>query len=291
MKKENAQQGAQSVSVSGNEYSTSSELDTFKNSEFGELTVLTGSDNSPWFIGGEVAKALGYKNPSKAIYDHIDDDDKGVTKRSTLGGGQEVTTINESGLYALIFSSKLEQAKAFKRWVTKDVLPSIRKHGGYVNGQEQLGDDDKETLAKALLFAKSTIDEKVLENKRLASAIEDLTQQFTPGKTIPDFCMQLNGVNTQKVQGALVELGVLVMVEANQGHGYKATPPYRNRYFVINQYTYAPGKSRFTPIVTPKGADFLYKRYQEGKLPMLNTWDGSYTTSQLPKSKLLPHQQ
>jgi prophage antirepressor-like protein len=282
MKKENAQQGAQSVLVSGNEYSTASHMDVFNNAQFGDLTVLTGNDNNPWFVGGEVAKALGYKNPRDALAKHVDGEDKGVANHDTLGGEQEVTTINESGLYALIFSSKLDQAKAFKRWVTKDVLPSIRKHGGYTQGQEELSSE--QLIAKALLVATSTIDEKETENARLASAIEDLTQQFLPGKTIPEFCMQLNGVNTQKVQGALVDQGVLVVVESNQGHGYKATPPYRNRCFVINQYPYAPGKTRYTPIVTPKGADFLYKRYQEGKLPMLNTWDGNHTTSQLPKN-------
>lgn len=84
------------------------------------------------YVGKGVAMALGYNNTRKALQDHVDEEDKGVTKRDTLGGSQQMTIINESGLYALILSSKLEQAKAFKRWVTSEVLPQIRMTGGYI---------------------------------------------------------------------------------------------------------------------------------------------------------------
>ena len=83
------------------------------------------------FAGKDVATALGYANTRKALLDHVDDEDKGVTKRDTLGGVQQMVLINESGLYSLILSSKLPQAKAFKRWVTSEVLPSIRRTGRY----------------------------------------------------------------------------------------------------------------------------------------------------------------
>ncbi len=85
----------------------------------------------PWFVGKDVAEVLGYSNSRKAIADHVDDEDKGVTKRDTLGGMQELVVINESGLYALILSSHLPGVKQFKRWVTSEVLPSIRKRGIY----------------------------------------------------------------------------------------------------------------------------------------------------------------
>lgn len=105
-------------------------LKIFENSEFGEIrTVEIGGE--PWFVGRDVATVLGYSNPRKAIGDHVDDEDKGVTKCDTLGGSQDLTIINESGLYSLILSSKLPNAKAFKRWVTSEVLPAIRKHGLY----------------------------------------------------------------------------------------------------------------------------------------------------------------
>ena len=89
-------------------------------------------NGEPWFVGADVAKALGYSNARDAIFKHVDDEDKGVTEMMTPGGKQNVIIINESGLYSLILSSKLERAKKFKRWVTAEVLPSIRKHGAYM---------------------------------------------------------------------------------------------------------------------------------------------------------------
>lgn len=123
------------------------ELTIFKNAEFGSIRTVN-IDNEPWFVGKDVTLALGYANSRKALADHVQEDDKGVTKRDTLGGKQNLTIINESGLYALIFGSKLESAKRFKRWVTNDVLPAIRKTGGYIAGHETLS--DAELMAKAL---------------------------------------------------------------------------------------------------------------------------------------------
>lgn len=107
------------------------ELKVFSNNEFGEIRTLE-KDNEIWFVGRDVATTLGYTNPQKAIKDHIYDEDKGVTNCYTLGGTQNLTIINESGLYSLILSSKLPKAKEFKRWVTSEVIPSIRKHGAYM---------------------------------------------------------------------------------------------------------------------------------------------------------------
>nr|DAF27340.1 MAG TPA: repressor domain protein [Caudoviricetes sp.] len=105
-------------------------LKIFKNDSFGLVRTLE-INGEPWLVGKDVAEALEYSNPRKAIGDHMDDEDKGVTKCDTLGGSQDLTVINESGLYSLILSSKLPTAKAFKRWVTSEVLPAIRKHGVY----------------------------------------------------------------------------------------------------------------------------------------------------------------
>ena len=113
----------------------------FKNPEFGKVRTVE-IDGKPYLIGKDVAEALGYSNTRKALADHVDEEDKGVTKCDTLGGKQELTVINESGLYSLILSSKLESAKRFKRWVTSEVLPSIRKSGGYIAGQEQMSDSE-----------------------------------------------------------------------------------------------------------------------------------------------------
>lgn len=105
-------------------------LQIFNNPEFGEIRT-TVIDGEPWLVGKDVATALGYSNPRKTLNDHVDGEDKGVTKCDTLGGAQEMTIINESGLYSLVLSSKLPTAKKFKRWVTSEVLPAIRKTGGY----------------------------------------------------------------------------------------------------------------------------------------------------------------
>lgn len=106
------------------------ELQVFTNPEFGQVRTVT-IEEEPWFVGKDVAVALGYGNPRDALRKHIEDEDKGVSQIATPSGEQTMTIINESGLYALIFGSKLESAKRFKHWVTHDVLPAIRKTGTY----------------------------------------------------------------------------------------------------------------------------------------------------------------
>lgn len=111
-----------------------SELKIFESPEFGTVRTVT-INAEPWLVGKDVAEALGYSNPRKAISNHVDAEDRGVTKCDTLGGPQEMTIINESGLYALVLSSKLPKAKEYRRWVTSEVLPSIRKHGLYATAE------------------------------------------------------------------------------------------------------------------------------------------------------------
>lgn len=106
------------------------ELQIFSNPEFGSVRTLTIEDE-PFFVGKDVAEILGYSNPQKAIRDHVDEEDRGVNEMDTPGGFQPMTVINESGLYSLIFGSKLEKAKEFKHWVTSEVLPTLRKTGSY----------------------------------------------------------------------------------------------------------------------------------------------------------------
>lgn len=132
-------------------------IKVFENPEFGSIRTLQ-KDGEPWFVGKDVAAALGYSNPRKAIADHVDEEDKGVTNCYTLGGNQNMTIINESGLYSLILSSRLPTAKKFKHWVTSEVLPSIRKTGGYISGQENMS--DSELMAKALLVAQRQINQR-----------------------------------------------------------------------------------------------------------------------------------
>lgn len=130
------------------------EIQIFSNKEFGNIRTVN-IDGEPWFVGKDVANALGYTNPQKAVRDHISVEDRGVNEMDTPSGKQNLTIINESGLYALIFGSKLESAQRFKHWVTSDVLPAIRKTGGY-----QTVPQGKELLALAVLEAQKTIEEQ-----------------------------------------------------------------------------------------------------------------------------------
>ncbi|WP_142972404.1 phage antirepressor [Enterococcus faecium] len=105
------------------------QLEVFQNAEFGSVRVVV-EDGVPYFVGKDVADVLGYSNSRKALLDHVDEKDKdGVTIRDAIGRDQNAVVINESGLYSLILSSKMPNAKKFKRWVTNEVLPSIRQHG------------------------------------------------------------------------------------------------------------------------------------------------------------------
>lgn len=134
-----------------------SSIQIFNNPEFGDIRTVD-LNGEPWFVGKDIAAALGYSNPQKAIRDHVDALDKGVNEMDTPGGKQQMPIINESGVYSLIFGSKLEGAVRFKRWVTSEVLPSIRKTGGYIAGQDQL--TPEELMAKALQVANKTLAER-----------------------------------------------------------------------------------------------------------------------------------
>lgn len=143
------------------------ELQIFKNEEFGEVRTVT-IDNEPWFVGKDVAEALGYSNASKAVSVHVNEEDRILrTLEADSRNGNVVKTqtalINESGLYALIFGSKLESAKRFKHWVTSEVLPAIRKTGGY----QMQAPQGKELLALAVLEAQKTIEEQNAQIERM----------------------------------------------------------------------------------------------------------------------------
>lgn len=145
------------------------ELKVFENPEFGSVRTVS-LDDVPYFSGKDIAEILGYSNPQKAIRDHVDEDDKTLNESFTVNGTKGVL-INESGLYSLILSSKLESSKKFKKWVTSEVIPSIRKNGGYIAGQETMTDDD--LMAQALVVAQKKIESrnKVIEyqNRKITS--------------------------------------------------------------------------------------------------------------------------
>ena len=133
------------------------ELQIFNNEEFGSIRTVT-INNEVFFVGKDIAQALGYLRPADAIKAHVNEEDKGIGEIPTPGGVQQMTIINESGMYALIFGSKLNSAKRFKHWVTSEVLPSIRQNGGYIANQEQL--TPEQIVANALILAQNIINQK-----------------------------------------------------------------------------------------------------------------------------------
>lgn len=141
------------------------ELQNFNFNNLPVRTVLVNDE--PWFVGKDVADILGYSNSRKALRDHVDDEDKGVTKSDTLGGNQNITIINESGLYSLILKSKKPQAKQFKRWVTQEVLPTIRKHGAYMTDKKAQDVISGNGLADLLLQAGNQIKQLELEKSQM----------------------------------------------------------------------------------------------------------------------------
>lgn len=133
------------------------ELKIFKNEEFGDIRTVQ-INNETYFVGKDIADALGYVDSFGALKKHVMEEDKLLCQINSAGQRREVTIINESGVYALIFGSKLESAKRFKHWVTSEILPSIRKTGGYIEGQETM--TDSELIAKALLVAQRQLEER-----------------------------------------------------------------------------------------------------------------------------------
>ncbi|WP_418440650.1 phage antirepressor [Anaerotignum lactatifermentans] len=166
------------------------ELQIFENADFGSVRTLMIND-APYFVGKDVADILGYQNGSRDINRHVDEDDR--RKEMLFDGNQDKETIliNESGLYSLILSSKMPNAKKFKHWVTADVLPSIRKTGGYIVGQEQL--TDAELMAKALMVAQKTIEartEEVKSLKMLNAVQQQQIAELNPKATYYDLVLQ-----------------------------------------------------------------------------------------------------
>ena len=141
------------------------ELQVFSNEEFGEVRTLE-VNGDPWFVGKDVAASLGYERGAKAIQDHVDDEDKDVVPiRDSIGRMQETPIINESGLYSLIFSSKLESAKSFKRWVTSEVLPALRKTGSYRMNQKQADTESLDSVNNAVKILMPMLEEAGCGNK------------------------------------------------------------------------------------------------------------------------------
>lgn len=179
-------------------------LQIFNSEEFGEIRTVT-IDNEPWFVGKDVATALGYKNTADAIGKHIDTDDKLTSQIAIAGQRRDVVVINESGVYALIFGSKLESAKRFKHWVTAEVLPTIRKTGSY---QKPM------TVAEQIqLLAQGNQDHEERIEKLENTMTIDYGQQKYLGDLVSRVVIEVLG---GKKSNAYDEIGKKVFAECNR---------------------------------------------------------------------------
>lgn len=143
-------------------------LQIFDSPDFGQIRTIQ-QNGEPWFVGKDVADILGYQNGSRDVNRHVDEDDRQNYQNGTFESNRGLTIINESGLYSLILSSKMPKAKEFKRWVTSEVIPAIRKTGGYIAGSENM--TDAEIMAKAVLVAQSTIRQRDQRIKELENDV------------------------------------------------------------------------------------------------------------------------
>lgn len=246
------------------------DLQIFKNPEFGAIrTIERGGE--PWFVGKDVADNLGYTNAPKAIRDHVDDEDK-LTERIVLSGqNRQAIFINESGLYSLVLSSKLPDAKRFKRWVTSEVIPSIRKNGGYLAGQESMS--DAEIMAKALLVAQKTIEHKQAQIEAMqpkavfADAVSASKTSILVGELAK--LIRQNGVNIgeKRLFKWLREHGYLIR-RSGTDHNMPTQRSVEQELFTIKETAITHGDGHVTvnktPKVTGKGQTYFINLFLNG---------------------------
>lgn len=249
------------------------ELIIFNNEEFGEIRTIT-IDGEPWFVGKDVAAALGYKDPSSAVSKNVDLEDKTTLLIQQDGSNYKsrTTFINESGLYALIFGSKLESAKSFKHWVTSEVLPSIRKTGKYE--QKQPEPTDREVVvANGLIAANEIITEQkqIIADQQLC--IESQKEAIDNFQNQQDTFFATNSLRSMST--ASKEIGVmgrnkLYAFLRKRGIMYYdngVNVPYQQfvtqGYFHIKERLGKDGKYHPTTMATTKGMDFIRKVLQK----------------------------
>ena len=190
-------------------------IQIFNNPEFGKVRTIV-QNNEPWFVGKDVADALGYKETAKAIRERVDDDDKGVSILDTPGGKQKMTIINESGLYSLILSSKLPTARKFKHWVTSEVLPDIRKHGLYAKQSviDMMINDPDSCIALLTKYK-----EEKQEKERLQAELDYSKEWYSIKRVAKLNDISWKSISWRKLKQASADIGIGVkkIFDANYG--------------------------------------------------------------------------
>lgn len=238
------------------------ELTIFRNEKFGEMRTVTKNDEI-WFVGKDVAEILGYERPSKAILDHVDPEDKdGIPIQDSIGRMQNTPIINESGLYSLVLSSKLPSAKEFKRWVTSEILPSIRRHGAYMT---------PETIEDVLLNP-DTIIRLAQQLKAEKAKVAELQPKADYYDTVAKSKGLTNFRETAKEFG--IKESVFIKFIEDKKFCFRNSRnkllPYavyiNKKWFELKEVTYGPENDPRTTLytkITPLGRTQLFKNLRE----------------------------
>lgn len=252
------------------------DLKIWENPEFGTLRVIE-QNGEPWMVGKDVAQALGYAKPENAIANHVDEEDKTSTLIQGSGSNykSKTTLINESGLYSLVLSSKLPGAKRFRRWVTNEVLPSIRKHGAYMN---------PETLQQALLNPDTMIQlcQQLKDEQERSARLKAANERLEPAARYAHDCLladggrlassiaQEYGMSAIKFNQLLHRLGI----QYKQGGQWLLYAKHTGKGYTETRVNLIPHNDGFThqhpeTLWTAKGRAFLYKKLRDvGFVPM-----------------------
>ena len=235
---------------------------TFKNEQFGRIRTMVDEKGEPWFVGTDVAKMLGYNQSDKAILRHTDEDDRmKCTVTDNLGRGQNTFVINESGLYSLILASKLPQAKAFKHWVTAEVLPQIRQTGGYIPLKDKDGRElsDLEIMCRAMMIMKKSIEQKeqLIANLQpkadYVDEVLDSVDCLTMTQVAKGLGMTVHDLTTRLLQDSIIyeQSGqyMLYAPYARKGLAATRTHTHRDLFGTVHTHTYL--------VWTEKGKKFI----------------------------------
>lgn len=234
------------------------ELQKFTAEEFGTIRGMT-VDGEPWLVGKDVAEALGYSNPRDAISKHVDAEDKNtVAIRDGTSGNPNAAIINESGLYSLIFGSKLPNAQKFKRWVTSDVLPTIRKTGGYLGNTENMS--DFELVSRALLIVQKQLEQR-----------DETIRKIAPDAEYARNCLRAeNGIVTSSIAkeygmsaAAFNKMLNGFRIQYKRGGQWLLYAPYQDKCYMVPQTVpieHSDGRvdQKVISLWTAEGRKFLY---------------------------------
>ena len=226
--------------------------------QFGQLRAVLDERGEPWLMGVDVARRLGYKNPHKALRDHVDDEDKTVNDSFTVNGTTPIL-VNESALYALVLRSKQDDARKFRRWVTSEVLPSIRKQGGYMIARPY--ESDEEIMARALQIMQATLQRRDEQIAKLQPRVDyadhvlDSVSCFTATQLAKELDMTAQELNRllceMRIQYWQSGQYLLYADYARQGYAKNRTHSHKSLNGDLHTHTYL--------VWTERGRDFIHQ--------------------------------